>query len=187
MHFTWTNSLSSPKNPMGSVPLLCLIDENAEREVTKLVQEIHLLRVESGLEARPSGPRVYTLNLKAILPLQQFSILIHLGINWFLKKLFSPHPQGDTSFTKRLCGLVVKTWRKALLNEKNPGCGTKWPLGSLPALRSYQPILERSAIKLLPKPKSWLPLQSVILPPLTHTDRNTWRWFLGGMAAHWPL
>lgn len=80
---------------MGSVPLLCLIDENAEREVTRLVQETYLLRVESGLEARPSGPRICTLSLKAILPLQQFSVLIHLGINWFPKKLLSPHSRGS--------------------------------------------------------------------------------------------
>lgn len=46
-----------------------LTDDNPEAEVTRLAQETHLVRAELGFEPRPPCPRVYTLNLKAILPL----------------------------------------------------------------------------------------------------------------------
>lgn len=97
-----------------------------------------------------------------------------------------PHPWGPP---RSRGGLWPRSRdvERAPPNERNLGRGTTWPLGSLPALRSSWPVLESSAIRLLTKPKSWLPLQSVILPLLTHTDRNTWRGFAGGMAAHWPL
>ena len=48
-----------------------LTGDHPETEVTSLAQEIHLVRAYLGSEPRPPGPRVYTLNLKAILLLQQ--------------------------------------------------------------------------------------------------------------------